>query len=137
MKKQLIFKIILSVWIVLWIFFLAREDKDGQYRMLKYFYTHDPQERIQYLLGDDLHDFLVFCKANISHGDEYELIDFENSSITHVRARYFLWPLKNLKGNSDYKIVLDKKNVDIPGYRVVKPKSALPGLLLIKEETGR
>ena len=120
-NKQNVFKTIIIVWLVLWIFFLFREDKDGQYRSLMYMYTNGETEKMRYIFGGDFYDFLVFCKENLPEGSTYELLGIERFSIREVRARYFLWPVKNVKSGADFNIVYKAANVKrIPGYRVYK-----------------
>lgn len=101
------FRIILAIWVVLWLVFLLREDKDGQYRDLKYFYTHSYDDNVGYLLGEKLYAFLESCRQNIPKGSTYELSGFEKFSIYEVRARYFLWPLRSVSADPDFKIVWD------------------------------
>ena len=135
MKKR-IFAIILIVWVVLWMFFLVREDKDGQYRMLKYFDTHSPEERVSFLVGDDLYDFLVFCRKNISPGATYELLGFEEFSIKEVRARYLLWPLKSVAEDPDFMIVYGEPARKVPGYKEYRTYGNT-GLILARKEAVR
>ena len=118
MNKQNMLKIIFAVWIVLWIFFLVREDKSDQYRELRYLYAHNSAENARYIAGEDLYDFLVFCKDNIPTGFTYRLSGFQKFSIDEMRARYFLWPLKSIADNPDFIIVYGGKGEKVPGYKV-------------------
>ena len=131
MKKNIL-KIIFAVWIVLWVFFLVREDKDGQYRDLRYMYTHGYEDKSSYVMGDELYDFLVFCRKNMPEGATYELSGFENLSIGEVRARYFLWPFRRVEKDPDFIIVCGKKGAKVPGYSR-RAQYDGPGCLLVKE----
>ncbi|MFH1552512.1 MAG: hypothetical protein ABID83_02585 [Candidatus Omnitrophota bacterium] len=135
LNKRNIFKTIFAVWIVLWIFFLIREDKDGQYRSLGYLYTHGYNDKVRYVLGDELYDFLIFCRQQIPEGSSYELVGFKKFSIYEVRARYFLWPLRHVKEDPDFKIVYEGQETPGDGYREYKRYGA-KGRLLAREDTG-
>ncbi len=115
MKKNF-FKIVFSVWIVLWLFFLVREDKDGQYRTLGELYRLKGEGRTRHVVGGDLYDFLRFCRAEIPEGSTYEIVGFDEYSIDKVRARYVLWPLKAGEGRTVFKIVYGSGDIDVPGY---------------------
>ncbi len=115
---NIIFKAIFATWLILWVVFLVREDKKGQYKDLWYFYTHGYNEKVRYILGEDLHDFLIYCKENIPEGASYSLSGFGEFDIASVRARYFLWPLRCGEENADYYIACkEEKNPD--GYKIV------------------
>jgi len=120
-KKKNIFPAILAVWLVLWIFFMIREDKDGQYDLLRKLYgAGDNNEKNRVMMGKELYDFLVFARDAMPEGSTCELAGFEKFSIDEVRARYFLWPFKCAKGDTDFKIVFEGPIPDMPGYEEVK-----------------
>ena len=116
-NKQRILKVIFIAWIAFWIFFLIREDKDGQYQAMKYLYTHAGEERTRFIIGEPLYGFLLYCRENIPVGSSYELLGFKKFSINEERARYFLWPLVSVSEEPDYKIVYGKGVSSVPGYK--------------------
>ncbi|MFH1837595.1 MAG: hypothetical protein ABH862_05745 [Candidatus Omnitrophota bacterium] len=120
MKKTVIFKIILVVWVVLWLFFLVREDKDDQYASLKRLYMSDHLGKTKIIMGDDLYDFLNFCKNEIPENSTYKIAGFEKFSIFEVRSRYFLWPLRAVEENANYIILYGKPGISVPGYEMYK-----------------
>ena len=136
LNKKNILRAIFAVWIVLWVLFLVREGKDGQYSALKYLYTHSYGDKVRYVTGDKLYDFLVFCRQNIPKGSTYELAGFERFSIGKVRARYFLWPLKGVGENADFKILYGKKDVKTAGYKEYKRYGGT-GRILARKDKGR
>lgn len=136
LSKETFLKLVFTVWLVLWLFFLFREDKEGQYRSLEYLYTHSHNERVRYLMGNELYDFLNFCKKNMPEASSYELAGIENLSIDRVRARYFLWPLKNVAENADFKIVYGKDEAIDDRYEEYKKYKEI-GTLLIKKDKGK
>ena len=120
MKLKFIFKAILLTWIILWMVFLVRQSKKGQYEKLTYFYANDYNSRVKYLLGDDLADFLVFCAGNIPSGSTFDIRGFERYSIKEVRARYYLWPLYRTEDNPDFIIVYGSVGAVPDGYEKFK-----------------
>ncbi len=118
MRKRIVFIAIFSIWLILWLVFLIKENKSGQYRMLTYLYTHDYNAKVRYVMGESLYDFLSFCKKVIPAGSTYDFSGIED--LDEVRARYFLWPLRRDSHNSDFllehstdgKFKLIRKNVN-------------------------
>ncbi|GEM_PF-1133560 len=135
-NKRAILKAVFAAWLVLWMFFLIREDKDGQYGGLRYLYTHDHGSKVRYIIGDKLYGFLVFCRQSIPEGSTYELAGFERFSVNKVRARYFLWPLKNVEGDADFRIVYGREDTEPEGYKEYKQYGGT-GRILVKEERNR
>jgi len=114
--KRSIFITVLAVWLVLWMFFLIREDKDGQYAEVYSLYTAKGAQKMRVVLGGELYDFLVSCRSVVPARTTYELVGFEELSIDQVRARYFLWPLRQGKGETHIKIIYSAERVEMPGY---------------------
>jgi hypothetical protein len=107
----------LCVWLVLWLLFLVREDKKGQYAQLYELYSLRSPERMRQVVGPELYDFLMYCRSSLPEGATYELVGFEKYSIDGVRARYLLWPLRSGPGDADYRIVYSAAGeLDMPGY---------------------
>ncbi|RKY42848.1 MAG: hypothetical protein DRP85_01415 [Candidatus Makaraimicrobium thalassicum] len=117
LNKGKILKLIFAVWLILWILFLLREDKDGQYRSLGYLYAHPYSGKVGYLMGDELYDFLVFCRQHIPGGSTCELLGFKRFSISEMRARYFMWPVRNVEKGADFKIICGEGDIAAPGYK--------------------
>jgi hypothetical protein len=136
LKKENFLKLVFAVWLTLWVFFLVREDKDGQYKTLKFLYTHNTEEKTGYIMGEELYGFLLFCRDNVPAGSTYELTGFKKFSIDEVRARYFLWPLRNTSENPDFKIVYSRKKQRIPGYNTYKQHDGA-GYLLVREDLSK
>lgn len=126
-----IFKTVFVVWLVLWVVFLAREDKSSQYKTLFDLYRMPRPARAVYLAGKDMGGFLELCLAGMKRGSTYELVGFEEHSIDSVRARYLLWPFHAAEGNTDYKIVLG--GAEYTGYQTVKTLGGTKKLLMNKD----
>jgi hypothetical protein len=101
----MIFRIIFAVWIFLWIFFLIRPDKDGQYASLLYLYAHGYNEKVSHIIGGQLSDLLIACGRDLPEGATYDIRGFEKFSIDEVRARYYLWPFRKESQDPQFIIV--------------------------------
>ena len=117
-KKILI--VILLLWVALWLFFLAREDKDGQYGTLKALYRSPDAKKAAIVYGSDFYDFLIFCRKAMPANATYEILGFDKYSIDEVRARYYLWPAKVGTQRPDFKITYGRGNSVPAGYREFK-----------------
>lgn len=115
-QKEKIIYIIIGAWTVLWLVFLIRPDKDGQYAELKHFHSVSYDNKVKHLLGDELYGFLMFSKDNIPEGSTYALKGFGERSIYEVRFRYYLWPLKSVEKGSDYIIIYGDDEVTDTSY---------------------
>ena len=133
-KKEHVFKTITFVWLVLWVFFLIREDKDGQYRSLMYMYTHDQQENMRHVYGEGLYDLVSYCADNMREGSTYNMTGFDRFSIKEVRARYLLWPFERVDRDADYMVMLGGAKY-LSGYKRVA--EAGDGTLWIRKGVAR
>ena len=115
-----IFITILSTWVILWLFFLVREDKDGQYRMIGELYRSSDAEKTGTVYGAGFYDFLVFCRNAMPADATYEIRGFDKYSIDEVRARYFLWPMRSDTRRPDFEIVYGRGQSVPAGYRKFK-----------------
>jgi len=115
-KKKIFFLVMVS-WTILWIIFLIREDKDGQYSLLFKAYTVPVAERIKVVYGSELYGSVLFCKENMPGSPTYRIYGFEKHSIDEVRMRYLLWPAKAVsEAFPQYKIIFGGGLVDEKGY---------------------
>ncbi len=134
--KENILKLLLAIWIVLWVLFLIREDKDEQYASLKYQYSHGREDRMRNVMGAELYELMLFCKENMPPGSTCELTGFDKFSIDEVRARYFLWPIRNTSSDADFIIVYEGSYTPREGYAELKGYTG-KGKVLIKKATNR
>ena len=117
MKVRFVLRSVLLVWIVLWMIFLVRQSKRGQYTELTYLYANDYDSKVRYLLGDDLEDLLVFSAENLPRGATYDITGFERFSIKEVRARYYLWPLYRTEDYPEFIISYGAPGTAPDGYK--------------------
>lgn len=128
-----IFKLLFVVWLVLWVVFIIREDKDGQYAFLKNLYGTKPENRMRYAVGNDMYDFWEFCKEKIPENSTYEILGFEKYSIDEVRGEYLLWPLRSGDGMTDFKLIYGNPSYEAPGYESYSHYKDKGKLLINKE----
>ena len=133
MSRGAVLKSVLAVWVVLWLFFLAREDKDEQYASLNYMYTHGVSENARYIVGADLYDFLMLCGKTMPAESTYKLVGFGELSIDAVRARYVLWPLRSVEKDADFVAVYGNADASYTGYRRLAGGSGINGVILERE----
>lgn len=109
-----IFKIILIVWIALWVFFIAKSlvtEKDKS--TLKEYVSlvcADQEGKRAIVFGRDFYEFLKFCKANLPSGSGYEITGIPLDSVDLPRLIYYLYPSLN-NSNPDYILVYKR-----PGF---------------------
>lgn len=115
-KKKTLFRVIIGIWVVLWLFFLVREDKDDQYGDMMRLFKAGRPDKYRLVLGPELYDLLVLCKESMPLGSTYKLSGFEKFSIHEVRARYFLWSLVSVDKDPDYVIYFKSDPKTLPGY---------------------
>lgn len=96
---------LIALWILLWLFFLAREDKDGQYRELSLLLGEPDSGKPALLMGRELTAMTEEVTRRIQPGVTYTLHGFEKYSIDEVRARYYLWPLRRVEEGGDIAVV--------------------------------
>ncbi|MFH1877539.1 MAG: hypothetical protein ABH883_01870 [Candidatus Omnitrophota bacterium] len=128
-RKKYVLSILIMVWVVLWMVFLVREDKDGQYKSIAYMYAHKQNDRISYSMGRDLYNFLRFTKGVIPERSTYKLTGFEKFSKPAVHARYFLWPMVSVPEDPDYIIMYGGEYSPVTGYEVYREYGST-GILL-------
>ena len=91
--KKIMVRVLLVVWVVLWVMFVARElfFKGGlrDYRIL---IGRDLEGKHAYVTGDDLYGFIAFCRENIPDRATYAFEGFEEGALDTRRATYYLYP---------------------------------------------
>ena len=132
LTKSVVLRLIIIAWVMTWAGLLIHGKKDRQYKALAYLYTHAPEERLRYVTGERLSDFIDFCRENLPEDATYRLWCFGNLSLDEVRARYELWPLKRVKDNADFILSFEDKGEVLEGYKEYKRFDG-NGLIMIRE----
>jgi hypothetical protein len=121
-KKVVI--LVFVIWVVLWGFFLVREDKDGQYAQLKRLYQADSMSKARVICGDELYAFVTYCSENIPKEATYGISGFDQFAIDEVRLKYYLWPREYVDDNAEYLLYYKQNKPFIKGYS----KNEIPGV---------
>ncbi len=131
-KTKSIFRITLIVWVALWLFFIVREDKHGQYAALRDLYGLSYESKVRYIIGAELYDMLKSCKNEMAEDATYVFNGFKEHSGEEVRARYYMWPHRQVYKYPDYIIAYKTPDNPPPGYDKCKDYPGV-GFLFIKE----
>ena len=126
----------LVLWVVLWLFFVVREDKHGQYTELRDLYGLSYEGKVRYIMGTELYDMLKSCKSEMAEGATYVFNGFNKFSGEQVRARYYMWPHRQVYKDPDYVIAYKTPDNPQPGYRKYRNYPGV-GFLFIKEGEGK
>lgn len=106
-----IFRIILAVWVLAWLFsnvrgFIVEKDKSTFKDYMGLVFADEEGKRA-IVFGEDQYKFFKFCKANLPDQASYEIIGIPEDSIDLPRLNYYLYPsLRNQ--NPDFILVYKK-----------------------------
>ena len=91
--KEKIFRIIILIWIMLWLVFTARElfwkNNLNDYKVL---ISRSLDGKRSYVTGDRLYEFITFCSSRLPAGATYNFAGIKEGSIEQRRAVYYLYP---------------------------------------------
>jgi hypothetical protein len=122
------FKIILMVWVIIWIFFtvksLVSEKDKSTFKHYVSLVRADWEGKRAIVYGQDLYEFAKFCKSNLPDGASYQIIGMPRDSIDTPRFVYYLYPFIE---SHDSDFILVYKN------RYFSKQGAYPYALLNKE----
>ena len=111
--------IILIIWVILWINFIARDLFKKKYFIhYKTLFFSSPRDKIAYTYGKDFFELLEYTKQNISETETYGFQGVPKFSIEMRRAVYYMY-LSLQSGNPDYIMVYDGR-YNIPNYYIIK-----------------
>jgi len=113
---QKLLKVCFIIWLVLWVVFFIRENKDGEYKDFFNLFGKSLEEKRAYLLGEDFYNFLNACKDNVPSKATYKLAGLGPFAIDEVRGIYYLAPLKAVEENYDYIFVYGSGDFTEEGF---------------------
>ncbi|MFC1576802.1 hypothetical protein ACFL3N_00495 [Candidatus Omnitrophota bacterium] len=119
MKKRL-FLYLFIAWIILWVFFTARElFIKGAFRQYSDLFFMSPEEKRSYVTGDRFYQFLVFCNERLPPLASYAWEGIEHGSIEQRRGAYYLYPHVE-QADPEFLLVFDEKPsaMTLRAYRV-------------------
>lgn len=101
-----------------------------------YLNSYADSENKRHILGAELYNFLIFCKVNIPQDasyDYYSATQDKKDNEALVYARYFLYPLRRIVSDPDYKIYYRSDPLNESGYKLFKTFRDF-GVILKKEQ---
>ena len=110
--RKNIFRIILIIWVILWVNFIARDlFRKGYIRDYRALIKRDAEGKRSYTYGDRFYEFLKFAKSTIQGKSDYEFVGVDDGSLASRRGIYYLYPCLKKEG-PEYLLVYN-----VPGYR--------------------
>ena len=110
-----IFKIILAVWVLTWLFFSVRslvvEKEKSTLKDYISLALADREGKRSIVFGEDFYRFLKFCKTNLPDKANYGIIGIPEDSIDLPRLAYYLYP-SLWNENPDFILVYKKSNFE-------------------------
>jgi len=92
-KINKFYLIIFIVWIALWAHFIIRNlVRKGYINHYKILLSRDVDGKRSYAYGDQLYEFLKYCKSSMPEGSTYDIIGIIEGSIDQRRIAYYLYP---------------------------------------------
>lgn len=122
--KYRILKILLAVWVALWIVFIAKElfvkGALGEYRNLL---ARPLEGKHSYITGEVLYSFLDICMRAVPEKAAYKLVGLEKGSLEQRRAAYYLYP-RIESDHPEFILLYKTPNASYPDYEVVARMNA-------------
>ena len=118
--KTRLFQICLLIWLILWVIFFFRENKDGEYKDFFVLAGKNLEGKRAYLMGEGFYGFVNFCSQNTSPEARYKFAGLGPMKIEEIRAIYHLWPRKAVEENYEYIFVYDAKGFSEEGFFMFK-----------------
>ncbi|MDD5496476.1 MAG: hypothetical protein PHP46_05200 [Candidatus Omnitrophica bacterium] len=134
MKKNIVARAALAVWIVFWVLFLVRplfkKGLLGEYAALS---VLSGEERRGRVTGEELYGFIKFCRAALPEYSTYKIVGLEHDSLEHRRLRYYLYPDAE-KEDPEFILVYKTGDFKSDGYRVFKTLDAEKYILRLSKK---
>lgn len=111
--KEYALRIIILIWIILWVVFhfMSSAEDLSNYKQLK---DLSLEQKHAYILGMELYDFLLFCKAKLPPCQKVSLrANFKG--YFDFKFRYYLYP-HHICADADYVVVYNDKLFYKEGY---------------------
>ena len=106
MKTKILFAI-LTVWLILWANFIARDlYKRGYLEDYITLARSNTEEKHSFTYGRHFYEFIKFAKETMPKNTHYDFKGLNEFSISSRRAIYFLYPFLRKK-NANYILVYD------------------------------
>ncbi len=120
MKKELLIRAFLAIWVVVWVLFLIRPFfKKDLMRGYSTLLSLSTEGKRAYVTGARLYEFIKISNQFMPKPSSYGIIGIENNSLEHRRARYYLYPNVE-KEDPEFLLVYGTKNFKREGYKIFK-----------------
>lgn len=117
--KNKIFKLIFTVWVIIWIFLLIRETfVKGSIREYDALLHRSLEGKRAYVTGGRLYEFLDFCNTNLPEGAKYMFLGLEKDSHDKRRAAYYLYPHLEAE-EAEFLLVFNEPILSRAGYEII------------------
>jgi len=116
MFKSRLFQICVLIWLILWVIFFFRENKDGEYKDFFVLAHKNLEQKRAYLMGEGFYKFVDFCLQNTPNEARYKFAGLGPMKIEEVRAIYHLWPRKAVEEDYTYIFVFNAKGFSEEGF---------------------
>ncbi|MFA5085158.1 MAG: hypothetical protein WC482_02200 [Candidatus Omnitrophota bacterium] len=111
-------KLILAIWVILWISFLMREVfAKGGLRVYSALLNRSLDDKRSYVTGDNFYEFLVFCNDKLPEGAVYGWTKIDKADHARRRSTYYLYPHLEEEG-ADFLLVFNEPFSAGPGYEL-------------------
>lgn len=120
MRKEIVVRMILAAWIIIWAIFLIRPVfKKDLIRDYSYLSRLSTEGKAAYVTGPRLYEFIRVCNQSMPKSSSYEVVGIEKDSLEHRRMRYYLYP--NIeKEDPEFLLVYGNKDYERKGYKIFK-----------------
>jgi len=109
---------LLCIWIVLWINFIARDlYKKKRLREYKSLLASNADQKHSLTYGEHFYEFLKLSEEQMPENSYYDFVGIKELSLAWRRGVYFLYP-KLMKPGAEYILVYDELTYRKDGYRV-------------------
>lgn len=116
-RKSNILKMILTAWIVLWIFFLWREMfNKGYIRDYRILLSRDTDGKRSYVTGDEFYAVIKLCEDRTPSDSTFRIEGVKEGSIDERRASYYLYPRILKPDRPDFVLVYRTSGFPREGY---------------------
>lgn len=116
LKRRDFINIILIIWIVLWVNFIARDFyKIGKFAEYKDLLRCDTEGKRSRTYGARFYEFLKFAKNSIPEDSIYDFVGVNDFSLESRRGIYYLYPRLKKEGPR-YLLIYDEAGFQRKGF---------------------
>lgn len=116
--KNKIVKLVLAIWIILWISGHVRElFVKNNIRDYKILMNKSLEGKKAYVVGERFYEFLTFCNKELPEGAKYAWVKMDKEDHARRISTYYLYPHLEEEG-TPFLLVYDDPNVLGNGYEI-------------------